>query len=143
MEEDNIRTPDKIIEEQLIDDTRSDFEKQIDEAIHLSMKDINEQRIYNMKYEEEILQEYMNETKNRKNIFQDFLINITKISKYDKEVKNIYEIIEPIIDSYISQYIEVCELDGETYDKIFNILSKIRHNELVFNTLKKIILREK
>ena len=142
MEEDNIRTPDEIIQDQLIQDTRSDFEKQIDEAIHLSMKDINEQQIYNMKYEEEILQEYLNKTKKRKELFKDLLTNITKLSKYDKEVKNIYEIIEPIIDSYCGQAIENCELDGETYDKIFNVISKIRIDKSIIETLKTIILRE-
>jgi hypothetical protein len=33
-EEDNIRPPDEAVNEQLLEDTRSDFEKQIEEAIY-------------------------------------------------------------------------------------------------------------
>ena len=142
MEEDNIRTPDEIIQSQLVEDTRSDFEKQIDEAMYLSLQEINQAIISNNQYEQQVLKDYANETIRRKEIFKEFLANITKLSKYDKEIKDIYEIIDLIIDSYCNQYIQVCELDGETYDKIFNTLKKIRNNQTAFDTFKTIISRE-
>ena len=140
--EDNIRPPDEVIRETLIEDNRNDFEKQIDEAIELSMKYINEQQIYNMNYEEEILQEYAKETKRRKDLFTDFLTTLKKLTRYDKEVKNIYEIIDPIIDSYCSQLIQSCNLDSETHNKIFDTLKNLRIDQSVLNTLKTIILSD-
>jgi hypothetical protein len=56
-------------------------------------------------------------------------------------VREIYEIIDPIIESYCNQIIQVCELDDETYNRIFSLLKKIRNNKLVFDTLQNIILK--
>ena len=88
------------------------------------------------------MKDYADETKRRKEIFKDFLFNLNKIGKFDKEVRDIYDILDPIIESYCGQYIQSCELDGETYDKIFDTLKKIRNNQSALNTLKSIIFRE-
>ena len=140
--EDNIRPPDEVKSEQLLEDTRSDFEKEIDEAIYLSIQDLREKQEISRKYEEQILKEYNEESNRRKEIFRDFLLSLNKISRFDKEIREIYEIIEPIIDSYCNQYIEICELDEKTYDKIFELLKKIRNNQSAFNLLKEIIIKE-
>ena len=140
--EDNIRPPDEAKTEQLLEDTRSNFEKEIDEAIYLSYQDIREKQELSRKYEEQILKEYNEESNKRRDIFRDLLLSLNKISRFDKEIREIYEIIDPIIDSYCSQYIEICELDEKTYDKIFGLLKKIRNNQLVFNLLKEIIIKE-
>jgi hypothetical protein len=68
------------------------------------------------------------------------MINLIKIGKFDKEVREIYEILDPIIELYCKQYIQTCELDIETYDKIFDILKKIRNNQQVLDILKTILL---
>jgi hypothetical protein len=138
----NIRTPDEVINEQLLEDNRSDYEKQIDEAIYISSQEMRENQILHTKYEEQLLNDYAEETNRRKSIFKEFLFNLNKIGKFDKEVREIYDIIEPIIDSYCSQSIQSCEFDEETYDKIFIILKKIRNNPSTLTTLKTIILRE-
>jgi len=140
--EDNIRPPDEAKTEQLLEDTRSDFEKEIDEAIYLSYQDIREKQELSRKYEEQILKEYNEETNRRRDIFRDLLLSLNKISRFDKEIREIYEIIDPIIDSYCSQYIEICELDEKTYDKIFGLLKKIRNNQSASNLLKEIIIKE-
>ena len=140
--EDNIRPPDLTRQEQLIEDTRSEFEKQIDQAMYLSMRDLSENQQSNEKYEQQLLDDYLSETNNRKDIFRDFLLNLNKISRFDKEVREIYEIIDPIIECYCNQYIQICELDEETYDKIFSILKKIRNSQNVFDILKTIITKE-
>lgn len=140
--EDDIREPDSIIREQLMEDNRSEYDKQIDEAIKLSYKDMIEQEEMSRKYEEQLLNEYNEESNRRREIFRDFLLNLNKISRFDKEVREIYEIIEPIIDSYCSQYIEICELDEKMYDKIFGMLKKIRNNQLAFDRLNTIIIKE-
>lgn len=141
-EDDNIRQPDEVVRETLLEDTRSDFEKEIDEAMYLSMQEINQQQISNKQYEEQLLKDYDNETKRRAEIFKEFLFNLNKVGKFDKEIREIYNILDPIIESYCGQFIQTCELDGETYDKIFVILKKIRNDQQAFDTLKTIILRE-
>ena len=141
-EDDNIRPPDEVVRETLLEDTRSDFEKQLDEAMYLSMQEINQQREINQQYEEQLLKEYADETKRRINLFKNFMSNLTRLSGFDKEVREIYNILDPIIESYCGLYFETCELDGATYDKIFDTLKKIRNDQQAFDTLKTIILRE-
>ncbi len=140
--EDNIRPPDEVISEQLMEDDRDEFQKQIDEAMYLSMQDMKQQRDINREFEEQLLKNYDVETNRRTEIFKDFLFNLNKVGKFDKEVREMYDILDPIIDSYCGQYIETCELGEETYDKIFNTLKKIRNNQQTLDTLKTIILRE-
>jgi len=140
--EDNIRLPDEVISEQLLEDDRDEFQKQMDEAMYLSMQETTRQRDINREYEEQLLKDYAAETNRRTEIFKDFLFNLNKVGKFDKEVREIYDILDPIIDSYCGQYIETCELDEETYEKIFNTLKKIRNNQQTLDTLKTIILRE-
>lgn len=139
--EDNIRPPDNVVSERLLEDNRDEFQKQIDEAIHLSLQEITQQRDINRQYEERLLKDYTTETNRRNEIFKDFLFNLVKIGKFDKEIREIYEILDPIIDSYCGQFIETCELDEESYDRIFNTLKKIRNNQKALDTLKLIILR--
>lgn len=141
-QEDNIRAPDEVVKETLLEDTRSDFEKQLDEAMYLSMQEINQQININNQYEEQLVKNYDLESNRRNEIFKKFLFNLNKVGKFDKKVEEIYNILDPIIDSYCGQYIETCELDGETYDKIFNTLKEIRNDQQAFNILKTIILRE-
>jgi hypothetical protein len=140
--EEDIRTPDEVVHDQLIEDIRNDFEKQIDEAIYISGQEIRENQILHKQFEDQILKDYAEETNRRTEMFKDFLFNLNKIGKFDKEVREIYNILDPIIDSYCSQIIQTCELDEKTYDKIFIVLKKIRNNPLTLTALKKIILRE-
>lgn len=140
--EDNIRPPDEVVRETLLQDTRSDFEKQIDEAMYLSIQEIEHQREINREYEDQLLKNFADETKRRIDLFKDFMTNMTRLSKFDSEVRVIYDILEPIIESYCEQYFNTCELDKGTYDKIFETLKKIRNVQQAFDTLKTIILSE-
>lgn len=141
-QEDNIRPPDEVITEQLVEDNRCEFQKQMDEALYISLQEIKQQEVININFEEQLIREHQQETNRRKEIFNDFLLKLNKIIKFDKEVREIYEIIEPIIDGYCNQALKFCTFDKKTYDKIFNILKNIRNNEFVFDTLKLIILSE-
>jgi len=140
--EDNIRPPDDVISEQLLEDTRTEYDKQIDEALILSLNDIRDTHILNKKYEEQLIKDYNEETTKRKHIFEKFLFDLNKVGKIDKEVREMYEIIEPIIDSYCNQYIHKCELDVETYEKIFKLLGKVRTDKTAVEFLKTIILKD-
>lgn len=140
--EDNIRPPDKVVREQLMQDNRTDFEKEIDEALYLSMEEYKEQQEHYNKYEEQIIKEHLNITVKRKEIFEVLLLDINRLTKYDKEIKEIFNIIEPIIELYCNSYIENISLDKVTYDKIFNVLSKTRVNKQGLEHLKTIIFSE-
>lgn len=141
MSSDDIRLPDKIVQEQLIEDNRSEYDKQVEEALSLSLSEYNEQKELNEKYEEELHQKSLIEMSNRKNKFKDLLTDLKKLINYDTEIKNIYEIIEPIIETYSMLYFETIEFDLETYDKIFLELGKIRTDKKNIENLKAVIIK--
>lgn len=135
-----IRPPDGVITERLIEDTRSKFQKQIDEAIYLSMQDtINQEKKY-QEYEEKILNDHLKESTNRRENFRNLLVDIKKLIKFDEKIKETYEIIEPIIDNYCQKYIETWETDRETYDTIFKTLSSLRTDKKAIELLKNVIV---
>ena len=138
--DDDIRPPDEVIRGQLIEDNKSNSDKEIEEAINLSLQELNKEKINQIEYEIEIMNNYTNEVNRRKEIFKDFLFHLNKISKFDKEISAIYDIIEPIIESYCNQMIDKCELDKITYDKIFNTIKNIRNSKLVIEVLRTIII---
>ena len=135
---DDIRIPDKVKKERLFDDNRSDFERQLDEALHLSLQESEEK---NKVYEDQIYNNYFTETAARKEVFRELLFDIRKLIKFDKEIKEIYEIIEPIIDAYCSQFINCFEADEETYNRIFDVLGTIRTNKNNIELCKGVIVK--
>lgn len=137
-----VRPPDNTISEQLIEDNRSDYEREIDEAIYLSIRDFELQQSNNLEYEKKILQNYENEKLKRKEEIDEILFVINKLSKFDNDYKEIYNIIEPILELYCSQNINNCYLDNITYHKIITLLEKTRINKLKLENLKRIILSE-
>ena len=140
-DDDDIRSQDKVIKEQLYQDNMSDYEKQIVETIQQSITELEQQQNEQMEYETTLLSEYVNETKRRVDQFKDFLLNIKTVGSFDKEIREIYEIIQPIIDAYCGQYFEVYEFDEITYNKIFDTLSKIRNTHSGIIKLQQIIFK--
>ena len=125
--EEYIRSPDKVIKERLIwkEEEFEEFEE-FEEDILQNMVD----------YEKEIQKYFVEEKMRRKDTFNELLFKMKKISNYDKEVEEIYNIIEPIIESYCEQVIQYYEVDNVSYERIFSIISSIRVNG---EPLKKII----
>ena len=137
------RAPDETIREQLLPDTRSEFEKQqsefqkqLDQALFLSLKEEDDKIL---RQEEEIINNYNAESKRRTDLFKTLLFDLNKLIRFDKDIKEIYDIIEPIINSYCFQYIETVELDAITYDKIFKVLCGIRTNKNNIELLRSIL----
>jgi hypothetical protein len=60
------RQPDESIREQLLPDNRSEFQKQLDQALLLSLKEEDEKLL---KHEEEIINNYNAETNRRTELF--------------------------------------------------------------------------
>jgi hypothetical protein len=140
--DEDIRPPDEVKREQLIEDTRSEFQKQMDEALSLSLQEAKQQQEISLQYEEEIIKNYHFELNKRKEAFKQLLFDLNKLIKFDKDIKEIYEIIEPIIESYCSQYIEYTALDSITYDKIFKVIGAIRTNKNNIELLKTILIKQ-
>jgi hypothetical protein len=138
----DIRSPDGVIKEQLNENPMSDYEQQQEDAIYWSLLEFNEQKELNEKYEQELQENHLREISIRKNKFKDLLNDLKKLIHLDYEIKNIYEIIEPVIESYSGRYIESVEFDEITYDKIFKELGKIRTDKKNIENLKTIILKE-
>ena len=151
--EDNIRPPDEVKREQIMEDYMDGnmdmdiyddtniFEKETEDAIYLSLYELNEQQKQNRAYEDQILEKYLFETNKRRETFRELLEEMKKISKFDKELKEIYDIIEPIIDSYCNQYIDFYDFDPETYTKIFTIMATLRNSKEKIELLKTIIIQ--
>ena len=138
--DEEIRSPDEVKRERLIQDNRCEFQKQMDEALYLSLQEIKQQEEISQNYEEEIIKNFYNELQKRKDSFSNLLMDLNRLIKFDKDIKEIYEIIEPIIDSYCNQYIEVVELDLITYEKIFKVIVTVRTDKKNIELLKTILL---
>jgi len=138
---DNVRTPDNTKKEQLLQDNRSEYDKQMDEAMYLSIQEFKKQEEINQKYEEEVINEHIKIINERKDLFRGFLFDLNKLIRFDKDMKEIYEIIEPIIDSYCAQYINQCEIDTITHDRIFKVIGNVRTNKNAIELLKKILIK--
>ena len=137
----NVRPADEVFKEQLVEDDRSDFEKEVDEALRISLEEAISLNDLNDNFEKEIIQKFEQKKIERKEVFAKFLLDLNRIIRLDKDVKDIYEIIEPIIEGYCNHFIEICEFDGETYDKIFKVLSTVRTDRKCVDILKTIIIR--
>ena len=135
------RPPDEIKREQLVQkDTRSDFDREMEEALYLSMQEVRDEEIKNHKFEEEIINSYLEKQSERRELFRDLLINMNKVARFDKDVKEIYEILDVIIEAYCLDYIQFAEVDKETRDKVFNVLKTIRVNKNTLDILQTIIV---
>ena len=139
--DDNVRSPDKTKKEQLLEDNRSEYEKQEEDARYWSLLEFNEQKELNEKYEEDTINEHKRIIIERRNLFREFLFDLNKLIRFDKDIKEIYEIIEPIIDCYCAQYMKQCELDPITYDRIFKVIGNIRTDKNAIELLKNVIIK--
>lgn len=137
----DIRPADEVKREQLVENTnKSDFDREMEEVLYLSMQEVREEEIKNHKFEEEIINSYLEKQSKRRELFRDLLINMNKVARFDKDVKEIYEILDSIIEAYCLDYIQFTEVDKETRDKVFNVLKTIRVNKNTLDTLQTIIV---
>jgi hypothetical protein len=142
LDDDNeVRPPDNVVSEVLQEDTRSEYQKQIDEAIYLSSMEFCEQQKLQKRYEEEIIANYYIICNERKEKFREFLFDLNKLFRFDKDIREVYEIIEPIIELYCNQMIEIYELDSIIYDKIFKVLKNVRTNKKNIEYLQLLLVR--
>jgi len=135
----NIRLPDSIVNERLIENTKTIYDKQINKALYESLLDIKNINIQNQEYEKYLMEEFEKESIERKNKFAEFNLTMNRLIRFDREIQKAYEIIKPIIDLYCKQIVQYSELDKKAYEKVFDILSKKNINIKYTELLKTII----
>ena len=136
----NIRIPDEVKKERLCQDNRSNFEKEMEEMEEAIKYSLQEHEEISKNYEDKLINEYLLETNKRRDNFKSILFDLSKLIKYDQNIKEIYEIIEPIIDAYCSQYIQNYEIDEITYNRIFKVIGTIRTDKKNIELLKTIFI---
>ena len=136
----NIRIPDEVKKERLCQDNRSNFEKEMEEMEEAIKCSLQEHEEISKNYEDKLINEYLLETNKRRDTFKSILFDLSKLIKYDQNIKEIYEIIEPIIDAYCSQYIQNYEIDEITYNRIFKVIGTIRTDKKNIELLKTIFI---
>lgn len=136
----NIRPPDEVKKERLCQDNRSNVEKEMEEMEEAIKCSLQEHEEISKNYEDKLINEYLLETNKRRDNFKSILFDLSKLIKYDQNIKEIYEIIEPIIDAYCSQYIKNYEIDEITYNRIFKIIGTIRTDKKNIELLKTIFI---
>jgi hypothetical protein len=126
--EEDIRPPDQPKSEQLLQDNRSDFDKQLDEALYQSLQLYQAEVQKHEDLEKKFIQQHREEIEKRKNLVRPILFELNRIRKYDLKIDEVFVMIDSILDSYCGLEFEECHLDKKTYDTIFNGLTKIRIN---------------
>ena len=135
-----IRKQDEIKVEQLTNNsTLTKEEQELNAAIMNSIEDFKEIQKQYDDFENNAIQNYEKTKQQRENQFCGFMNSLKKVSKYDVKIKEIIEILEPVIDAYCFNYINECEFDSITYEKIFNELNSVRVEKSVIDLLKTII----
>ena len=122
VEDEYIRPADNIVRERLIDTSLSDVEDEMNFALNESLKDFEQT-------EESIFTSYNTELNKRQLETESIIMKLKKLSVYDDTVKDMLNVMEPIIELYCNQYINSYEFDKETYEFILNNIKKIRFSQ--------------
>ena len=135
-DDENIRLPDEVKRETLIynysnnynNNYSNDFDKELEDALYQSIQLYENEMQKNEEFEQKIIHHHKQEIETRKENVKPILFELNRIKKFDPKINNIFEIIEPILDSYCGLEFEECQLDNQTYNTIFNGLTKTRIN---------------
>ena len=145
--ENNIRPPDSIIRERLIQtpfyNTSEHYNNSKDFALKKAIKE--SQKDFQMKEEEETFNAICNnlreeELKNRKTKFTCVKTQLKKLTLFDKVNVCYYELILSVIEMYEQGLIQEYKVDKTEYHNIFSTLKTIRLPSLEVNELTKLIV---
>lgn len=121
-----VRNPDPVRREVLQEDTRPQWEKDLEEAMYLSLEDIDNKNKEQELFEQECMAEFIEKKEEREKNSTSVLSSLERLSKLDSKTKVLYDILEPILFSYKEGVIDSCSLDEETYNYIFASLRAVR-----------------
>ncbi len=147
-DEDNIRPPDQVKQERLIDDDDVDITYPIiqnndfdfDTILELSK---NEYNSLQEQEEEKAIELICNQAREeRQNKFNSIKTQLNKIILFDRDHLDYYELILSIIEMYELNVIHEYKTYEKEYKTIFKLLKTIRLPNEEIENLKKIILLE-
>jgi len=144
----NIRTPDPIKIDRLIDNNftntiiDNNSNDDLDTILELSKNEFNSLQEQQEKTEiESILNQMKQEQdKQRKNKFNNIKIQLQKISLFDKSNLHYYELILSIIEMFENAFIDEYKINYDDYTNIFKVMKTIRIPSNELDNLKKLIV---
>lgn len=138
---DNIRNPDPIKMDKLIDDFVEPLfeDNQLKEILELSQNEFNNLQDV---YEKKIINSLIEETKERSMRFTNIKQKLNKMLVFDKENRDIYENMLSIIEFYIEGYITQYKSNSKEFKQIFDILKTIRLTNEELKCLQNLIVIE-
>jgi hypothetical protein len=138
--DDNIRKPDDVILDRLsAGSSVLSEEQEISMAILASIQDCQIFQKQQDDFESNIIEKYNVAREEREKLFNPFCNSLKKLAKYDKKIEEIFEIVNAIIESYCLGYLDHCEIDDVTYEKIFKELGNVRIDKNAVELLKTIL----
>ena len=152
---DNIRPPDPVINEQLLDYNYNYNYELINQTINqniINTTNYDELNYDETNYDESIFNNELNKalelSKNefkevedgRKNEFKSIKLKLNKILLFDRPNIFNYELILSIIELYEQNYINEYKSSNKEFNDIFNILKTIRLTKEETSSIKKIIV---
>ena len=155
MSDDEIRAPDTVFKETLINNSKEFLENtnynedfELNKAIQESILEIEDEEYFNEQLdflntaiEKEQLEDNEKENKTlRYKSLENLCINLLKIRTRDPNLTDYFYLLDFIINDYIDCNIENYYVDEEIYKNILNELSKIRIKDSEMEIINKIIL---
>jgi len=141
MDEDDIRAPDQIKKETLIDPELNNYnyneEKMLEHILQQSMMEFEKNTAI---HEDNVMKFIAEEDKQRLAYFVSIKQKINKILKFDKQNTPVYDIILNIIKLYEDQYITIYNCNKEEYTQMFSILNTIRLTKEEIEKMNKLII---
>ena len=139
--DDNIRPPDPIINEQLLD---NDYNYELINQNITNTTNTTNTTNYNTDELNKALElskrEFKDEEDNRKNEFKSIKLKLNKILLFDRPNIFNYELILSIIELYEQCYINEYKSLNKEFNDIFNVLKTIRLTKEELSSIKKIIV---
>jgi hypothetical protein len=126
---DSVREADPVISEALLEDTRTQWEIDVEEAICRSMEDIESQNTEQDLYEKELLSHFNQQKQERAAKVDPVLAVLERLARVDSKTKYLLDFMEPILFSFKEGAIDHWFLDKETYLSIFQSLKSIRFRD--------------
>ena len=140
--DDNIRPPDPIINEQLLDNDYN-YELITQNITNTNTTNYIEATSYTDELNKALelsKREFKDEEDNRKNEFKSIKLKLNKILLFDRPNIFNYELILSIIELYEQCYINEYNSLNKEFNDIFNVLKTIRLTKEELSSIKKIIV---
>ena len=143
---DNIREPDPIKKEQLIDNNNiydyinpiiQNYDDELDKALELSKKEFE---LIQDEEEKHVFALIKKEEEDRKNEFKTIKIKLNKILLFDRPNCEKYELILSLIHLYEENCIKEYKSIESEYNNLFKLLKSIRLTNEELESLRKLII---